>query len=280
MVSVTLSREIVTVKGVVQQERGRKRMVDGPEDAGYRLDDLARAAGVTVRNVRAYAERGLLPPPRRAGRVNLYDETHLARLRLIGRLLERGYTVAHIADFIAAWEGGHDLGQTLGLEAALLAPSSRELPEELGRDELDELFGAPVEEAALDRAIELGLLSPVGDRYRVHRPRLLRAGAELIGIGMPLSAVLDLAARMQAQVASVAETFVSTVAGHILEQHPAGWRPTDEEIPQLVALVERLRPLARVAVDTELADSLDTELQNYVGDWLSTFAAQVGKRAG
>jgi DNA-binding transcriptional MerR regulator len=241
----------------------------------YRLDDLAHAAGATVRNVRAYAERGLLPAPRRVGRVNLYDETHLARLRLIGRLLERGYTVAHIADFIASWEGGHDLGQTLGLEAALLAPASGELPEELGRDELDELFGAPIDPADLARAIELGLLTPVDDRYRVHRPRLLRAGAELLGIGMPLGAVLDLAERMRAQVAAVAETFVSTVAGHVLAQHPPDWRPMDDEVPALVALVDRLRPLARVAVDTELADSLDTELQNYVGDWLSMFAERV-----
>src|SRR3954454_6944338 len=148
-----------------------------PESTGkveYRLDDLAHAAGITARNVRAYAERGLLPAPRRGGRANVYDETHLARLRLIGRLLERGYTVAHIADFIAGWEGGHDLGQTLGLEAALLAPSSGELPEELGKAELEELFGAPVGEAELERAIELGLLSRVDARYRVHRPRLLR----------------------------------------------------------------------------------------------------------
>jgi DNA-binding transcriptional MerR regulator len=243
--------------------------------AEYRLDDLAHAAGATVRNVRAYAERGLLPAPRRVGRVNLYDETHLARLRLIGRLLERGYTVAHIADFIAAWESGHDLGQTLGLEAALLAPASGELPEELGRPELDELFGGPVEGADLERAIELGLLSRVEDRFRVHRPRLLRAGAELLDIGMPLSAVLDLAARMRQQISVVAETFVSTVAGHVLAQHPPGWRPTDDEIPGLVALVDKLRPLARVAVDTELAEVLESELQNFVGDWVSAFAARV-----
>jgi DNA-binding transcriptional MerR regulator len=247
----------------------------------YRLDDLAHAAGVTVRNVRAYAERGLLPAPRRVGRVNLYDGTHLGRLRLINRLLERGYTVAHIADFIATWEGGHDLGQTLGLEAALLAPSSGELPEELGRVDLDELFGAPVTQADLDRAVELGLLSPTeGERFRVHRPRLLRAGAELLGVGMPLSAVLDLAGRMREQVAAVAQTFVSTVANHVLDQHEPGWRPSDEEIPALVSLVERLRPLARVAVDAELTDGIDAEISDFVGEWFSSFASRVRPQAG
>jgi DNA-binding transcriptional MerR regulator len=248
----------------------------GDGEVEYRLDDLAQAAGVTVRNVRAYAERGLLPAPRRVGRVNLYDETHLARLRLIGRLLERGYTVAHISDFIASWEGGHDIGQTLGLEAALLAPSSGELPEELGKPELDELFGGRVAQQDLDRAVELGLLSPVtGGRYQVHRPRLLRAGAELLDIGMPLSAVLDLAGRMREQVAAVAKTFVSNVANHVLAQHEPGWRPSDDEIPALVGLVDRLRPLARVAVDAELTDSIETEIQDFVGEWFSSFADRV-----
>lgn len=275
-----MGRVLDTLK-VGGRANGGARMTETPSDttggrkAEYRLDDLAHAAGVTVRNVRAYAERGLLPAPRRVGRANVYDETHLARLRLIGRLLERGYTVAHIADFIAGWEGGHDLGQTLGLEAALLAPSSGELPEELGRDDLEELFGAPVEQADLDRAVEIGLLTRVEGRYRVHRPRLLRAGAELLAVGMPLSAVLELAGRMRDQIAGVAETFVSTVANHILAQHEPGWRPSDEEIPGLVSLVERLRPLARVAVDAELTDLIENELQNFVGEWFSAFAARV-----
>lgn len=33
----------------------------------YRIDELAHAAGTTSRNVRAYRERGLLPPPRKRG---------------------------------------------------------------------------------------------------------------------------------------------------------------------------------------------------------------------
>src|SRR5438309_572599 len=46
----------------------------------YRIDELAREAGTTVRNVRAYQDRGLLPPPRRSGRVGLYtDARQLAR---------------------------------------------------------------------------------------------------------------------------------------------------------------------------------------------------------
>ena len=55
----------------------------------YRIDELARASGVMVRNIRYYQGCGMLPAPRRVGRVGIYDDAHLARLRLITRLLER-----------------------------------------------------------------------------------------------------------------------------------------------------------------------------------------------
>jgi len=53
----------------------------------YRIDDLARAAGTTTRNVRVYRDRGLLPPPLRIGRIAIYNDTHLTRLRLITSML-------------------------------------------------------------------------------------------------------------------------------------------------------------------------------------------------
>ena len=36
--------------------------------AEYRINDLAQESGVSVRNIRVYQERGLLPPPVRRGR--------------------------------------------------------------------------------------------------------------------------------------------------------------------------------------------------------------------
>ena len=62
--------------------------------AEYRIDDLARASGVLVRNVRYYQDSGMLPQPRRRGRVASYSDAHLARLRL----LNRGYTAANIVE--------------------------------------------------------------------------------------------------------------------------------------------------------------------------------------
>jgi DNA-binding transcriptional MerR regulator len=235
----------------------------------YRIDDLARAAGMTVRNVRAYQERGLLPAPILRGRTGWYDDGHLARLRLIGRLLERGYTTVHITDFIATWEAGHDLGQTLGLEAALLAPSSGDIPPLLSQDDLVEMFGV-LDPAAIEAAVRMGVIEPDGDgQFRALSPRLLRAGAELVALGMPLIAVLNLGAELRLRVQTVATLFVQAVAPSIIGDHEPGWVPADADMERIMRLVSEMRPLARVVVDEELARALETGIADYVTQWLS-----------
>lgn len=79
------------------------------------MEELAREAGITVRTVRFYRERGLIRPPRREGRIAWYDDRHLARLRTIAGLLERGHTLTGIADLATAFESGRDVGEVLGL---------------------------------------------------------------------------------------------------------------------------------------------------------------------
>jgi DNA-binding transcriptional MerR regulator len=85
--------------------------------AEYRIDELAQVSGVSSRNIRAYRERGLLEPPRRAGRTAIYDDDHLVQLQIINRLLNRGFNFSHIADFFRAIRGGDDLAELLGLKA-------------------------------------------------------------------------------------------------------------------------------------------------------------------
>jgi DNA-binding transcriptional MerR regulator len=235
----------------------------------YRVDDLARTAGMTVRNVRAYQERGLLHPPVRRGRTSWYDETHLARLRLIGQLLDRGYTSAHIAEFISTWAAGHDIGQTLGLETALLAPGSGEIAEELTLDELVTMFGGVFDPEAIEAALRMGVIETAGeDRFAVRSPRLLRAGAELVAIGVPLLSVLELGAELRHRVATVSTLFVSAIAPYIVGDHEPGWVPDDTEITRIAGLVEQLRPLARVVVDEELARTLEQSIADYVTQWV------------
>ena len=46
------------------------------------IDELARATGMTVRNIRSHATRGLLPPPEVRARTGYYGPDHVARLEL------------------------------------------------------------------------------------------------------------------------------------------------------------------------------------------------------
>lgn len=89
--------------------------------AEYRLDELSQLSGVNARNIRAYRERGLLDPPRRVGRSAYYDDSHVAQLRVITQLLNKGFSSAHIAEFFSSVRHGHDLAEVLGIERAQLA---------------------------------------------------------------------------------------------------------------------------------------------------------------
>ena len=76
----------------------------------YTIDELAREAGTTVRSLRVYHERGVLPPPRVKGRTGFYGAEHLNRVRSSSRLLDRGIKLNGIKELLAAWDRGDDLG--------------------------------------------------------------------------------------------------------------------------------------------------------------------------
>ena len=253
--------------------------------AQYRIDELAQAAGATVRNVRAYQERGLLPPPRRRGRVGIYEDTHLARLQLIGRLLDRGYTVANIGELLTAWERGRDLSEVLGLEQMVVSSFfSHGLPETVERDRLIALLtpGDPDAEGddVVARAIETGLVAPrAGDDAPVHysgpNPRLLRATAELIAAGIPVSEALALCARIQRGTDDAARHFAARLADHVFAGRSAEWMPTPDEIPTLTDFIQRIRSATTDAVHAALAGALDRHVNDVLGDYADRLSSQL-----
>ncbi|MDP9826067.1 helix-turn-helix domain-containing protein [Kineosporia succinea] len=80
----------------------------GAQDT-FTIEELATAAGMTPRNVRAYRTKGLLAPPTRVGRTSRYQESHLRRLRDIRQLRDAGLPLKMIIDAAAR---GEDLGPT------------------------------------------------------------------------------------------------------------------------------------------------------------------------
>lgn len=227
--------------------------------AEMRIDELARRAGTTVRNVRAYQEKGLLPPPRRQGRVGLYSPSHLARLKVIGSLLVRGFTAANIGELLAAREAGQDVAELLGLEAVVSAPWGTDEPQLFTAGELEARFGRAVSRSVVEQAEALGLLERCQDGFVVHSPALVDAGAELAAAGVPLDAALALAAEVRQAMEAIAAGFVGLVATHVFD--PLGTVPPPASIPYLTEVVQRLRPLVRQVAEAELARAMDRQVQ-------------------
>lgn len=219
------------------------------------IDELARRAATTTRNVRLYQTHGLLPPPRRSGRVAYYDGGHLARLRLIARLQGRGFSLASIRELLHAWSDRRSLADVLGLEEQITAPWNEEKEEVLGLAELaDRFLGG--DRRLLGRAVDLGLLAIEGARARIPRPSLLRVAEALVDAGIPPSAALAEFEAVKERLDRTAAEFVELFARYV-------WRPfvengmPPERLPVITESVGRLRPLAAVAVSAILAQSLD-----------------------
>src|SRR5689334_19319834 len=67
-----------------------------------RIGELAARADTTVRTVRYYVARGLLPPPAGLGQGSAYSEEHLVRLGAIRALKARYLPLAEIERRLAA----------------------------------------------------------------------------------------------------------------------------------------------------------------------------------
>ncbi|MGW6455642.1 MerR family transcriptional regulator [Streptomyces sp. NPDC055078] len=232
--------------------------------AEYRIEDLAHLSGATVRTIRAYQDRGLLPKPERRGRSNVYGPTHLARLRQIADLLDRGYTLASIKELLEAWDAGRGLGGVLGLVAEVQGPWTDEEAARITRAELNARFGGTPDDAVvavIAEAVELGVLEPIADRddeFLVPSPQELSVAVELHAAGVPLPAISGHLRELRGQVEHIAARFLEFTTEHVFARYLGHRPPTDADAAEAAALVRRLRPLAQQTVDAELARAMRT----------------------
>ncbi|MFD3727935.1 MerR family transcriptional regulator [Streptomyces sp. NPDC058671] len=226
----------------------------------YRIEDLAHHSGATVRTIRAYQDRGLLPRPERRGRANVYGDAHLARLRQIADLLDRGYTLASIKELLEAWDTGRGLGGVLGLVAEVHGPWTDEEAARISRAELDARFGGTPDEEAIREAVELGVLERIPDReteeYLVPSPQELAVAVELYAAGVPLVAITGHLRELRGQVEHIAARFLEFTTEHVFARYLEHRPPTDADAVEAATMVRRLRPLAQQTVDAELARAM------------------------
>ena len=241
-----------------------------PGKREFRMAELAAEAGVTTRTVRFYRERKLLPPPRREGRIAWYDEHHLARLRTIAGLLERGHTLGGIADLLDAFETGRDsrgTAELLGLETALTTPFAEETPVRLTPEELAGHFQGEVTAENLAASFDIGYVAVDGDEFIHVSRRLLDASSTLVDKGVPLSAVLAAGRALRSQTDAIAEIFADLFRTHLLPHRqaaaPDGLTPED-----ITDLLTQMRPIAKQVVEAELGLALDRRVRSELETWL------------
>jgi DNA-binding transcriptional MerR regulator len=240
----------------------------GREAKQYRVDDLARAAGTTVRNVRAYQERGLLHAPHRVGRIAVFDDSHLARLKLITSMLDRGYTSANIAEMLTAWENGDDLADILGLQR-LVRPWAADEPATMSLREVRELAGG---EAALERLVADNLVDVRSNDAVVQRPRLLRALAEARGYGVPMDRMLSVHEQIAPMLEEIGGILVAAGARQVAAPLPAADEVTERNINDLVTMLLRFRALAMESVMATLEHAIDRRIETMLADYVAHLA--------
>jgi DNA-binding transcriptional MerR regulator len=245
--------------------------MDAEESAGVEgqpdmtIDQLAAAAGVVVSTVRLYQNRGLLAPPHRRGRVGWYDATHLGRLRLIGQLQERGFSLAAIKELVDGMEKGDSLRAILGLgdrPSTWVVEEPRTMP-------LSELaaFLPQVEltpQLAL-RVMELGLarLADEPGQATLLQPSFLEIGSELAALGVPAEVILDEYEVLRDDAMRIAGRFTDVFRTHLWEPFVESGMPA-ERVTELVGALEKLGPLAEGVVVMALRHALQELAERFI----------------
>jgi DNA-binding transcriptional MerR regulator len=239
------------------------------ESGEYRIDDLARLAGTTTRNIRVYRDRGLLPPPMRVGRIALFNDTHLTRLRLITSMLDRGYNIAHVREMLTAWEEGKNLGDVLGLETAIVGTWTTEKPATMSLDDAKRLVDDP---RAFERLVALQLIRVDGAQATVTRPKLIEAFNEIRGYGVKFDKLIDLHEQIVPEIDKISDLLVRAGAEHVMDRiKPGQALPADAEVAELITMLVRFRTQAVATVAATLAASIESNIESLVSRILADY---------
>lgn len=224
----------------------RKGRNDAP-DGKMTIGELARRTGMTIRNIRAHQTRGLLPPPEVHGRTGYYNEDHVARIELTREMQAEGLNLEAIRRVLESSEGSSR--EMVDFARAVRAPFEDETPEIFDMDELAAAWGVKrFDPKLLARVEELGVLRRLPDgKIEVISPRLQRAGAALVELGVPPQAAVETAEELRRCSEGVARIFVELFVREIWGPFDKAGRP-EEDWPKVREALDRMRPLASDAL--------------------------------
>ncbi|GAB2983571.1 MerR family transcriptional regulator [Nocardioides montaniterrae] len=154
---------------------------------GMTVDELAAAAGLSVRTTRYYASLGLLPPAGRRGRMAWYDDVHLARLEMIRALQEHGFTLLAIERYLSSLPEDATL-EDLAVQRAMLTSWTLPGPQDLSRRQLELHAKRRLDDDELEMVVEWGIVraeeTDRGTRYTpIHG---FEAGVRVLDLDIPV----------------------------------------------------------------------------------------------
>lgn len=222
------------------------------------IDELAAAVGMTSRNVRAYQSRGLVPPPDVQGRTGYYSDEHIERLELIKRMQAEGLNLNAVAWVLGAAE--RDTDELRAVREAALAPFVVEGAPVVAAATLAARLGGVIEPDMVARAVDLGVIELLDTgEVRVLMPALVRRAEELIGLGVPLPALLDVVVEMNDHTSELASVFLDLVREHLFARALRPGEPVDPDAVR--AISAELKAIAGdvivAALERALADQID-----------------------
>jgi DNA-binding transcriptional MerR regulator len=235
------------------------------------IDELARRTGMTARNIRAHQTRGLLPAPQLDGRTGYYDDEHVARLELIKDMQAAGFNLGAIKRLLDVAPVGSG-EEVLRFERALMAPWAAEKPSLFDASELESMLGGEVSPTTIRRAVDLGVIVELDDgRYEAPTPGLLRAGAEVVSLGIPVERVVEVFEQLMVHSQGVANVFVELFLNDVWVPFEAAGSP-EEEWPRVRHALEQLRPLASEVLLGAFHRTMATTVEEAFGQRLQTGA--------
>jgi DNA-binding transcriptional MerR regulator len=226
------------------------------------VDELAAAGGVTVRTVRFYATKGLLPPPLMRGRTGLYGAAHLARLQLVRDLQAKGFTLQAVERFLEHVPDDAS-PDDVAVFGALLSPWVADPPQELSRAELDAATGRTVGDDDLDGLAATGVVEVLPDGRVRTRPADLELALQLLDVDVPRAMLEESHALIEAATGALAEDLAALLRRHLLRPYLQGELPPEQRAA-LSDAIERLKPLTIQAVMNAMQRAVDRAVRDRV----------------
>jgi DNA-binding transcriptional MerR regulator len=229
------------------------------------IDQLAARTGITVRNIRYYSGRGLLPPPQLRGRTGLYGPDHLARLELVSELSALGFTLSAIESHLERLprDAGH---AELALQRALLTPWVPEEIEEVDRAELERRAGRTLSAADLDALENLGAIDRGPDgRVELHGTGPLSSALAMIDSGLPPDVWRRAHELIEKHTAALAEDLMAMFQDDVLQPYRDRGRRADER-HRLAAALSQLKPVTVLGLVTAFGRAVNRTIRERMAD--------------